>query len=365
MFRQGSAGLENEWVRESVRRVRSAEAIDLENLERGCRDYANWSDTYSFIDDASLPYAEVNLLPSMFANLRLDAVLLFYPDGRLRLGRRYDGEVVTDTGLEDLVTVVTPFAKDAIAQDGVNGIIRVKGQVAMVSVLPIHYDDGSGAPNGALAQIRLLGPAWVERLRESLNLDIVLRNMAEVSPGPLAPQSHSAVEGAAPFTTLAISDKVMNLRLPLADLHGTSVGYWDVTLERKINLQGIQARFVFNFVLFVLIIAAAGVIGGLLRWMVIARLEELELAVRRVGVTSDLSSRLPLTGSDELTSLTDGINKMLQALADANERRVAAERAEKSSHPNCRRRKSWRRLELWPLVWHMISTISSPVSKDP
>ena len=62
VFRHGSAELENQWVEESVRRVQAAQAAEVENLERCCRDYANWVDTYAFIDDPSLPYIATGVL---------------------------------------------------------------------------------------------------------------------------------------------------------------------------------------------------------------------------------------------------------------------------------------------------------------
>ena len=106
---------------------------------------------------------------------------------------------------------------------------------------------------------------------------------------------------------------------------GQRLAAWEVTLERKIHLQGVRARVVFYFVLGALIEAAVVLIGWLLHWQVIDRLEDLHAAVMRVGATSDPSVRLPLTGSDELTGLADGFNQMLQALAETDERRLAAE----------------------------------------
>src|SRR3954462_8646443 len=63
VFRQGSAELERQWVEDTVRRVQSAQAAELDALQRCCRDYSNWVDTYAFIDDPSLPYIQTNLLP--------------------------------------------------------------------------------------------------------------------------------------------------------------------------------------------------------------------------------------------------------------------------------------------------------------
>jgi signal transduction histidine kinase/ActR/RegA family two-component response regulator len=322
VFREGSAELEEQWIAETVRRVNAAQTAEIDALERGCRDYANWLETYTFIDDPSMPYVETNLLPSMFANLRLDAFLLFHLDSRLRLGRTYDGTEVSEEGVEELFAALQPIARHAVTGRSIRGLLKINQQIAMVAVLPVVHDDGSGPPNGALGEVRILSASWQQRLRDMLNVDIVLLDGPSTQEGT---RSDDADSGG--FSRTAVSDKVMELQIPLIDLNGRRIGAWKVTLERKINLQGIRARLVFYVVLGVLVMAAAALIGALLRWMVIARLEALQSAVSRVGATSDLSVRLPMSGSDELTSLTDGINRMLQALADAEGRRVAAEAA--------------------------------------
>ena len=77
VFRQGSNRLETQWVADSVRRVQTAQTAELDALERSARDYATWTDTYEFMSDTTRSYAENNLGPATFANLQLDAFLLF------------------------------------------------------------------------------------------------------------------------------------------------------------------------------------------------------------------------------------------------------------------------------------------------
>jgi len=326
VFRQASGPLGNQWVAENVRRLQAAQTAELDALERGCRDYANWSETYAALGNARTSYVENNLLPSMFANLQLDAFLLFQRDGRLQLGRSYDGISATDTGIGELTSALSAIARRAAEAKGhpIRGLVRVGGQIAIVAVLPVFLDDGSGPPAGALAQVRFLNAARVFRLREMLNLDLGLHESTDIKRSQEHERASTQQPGAA-FTRTAVSDRFMEVDIPLLDLRGRRIGYWHLQLEREIHLQGIHARFLFYVVIGVLIVAAALVIGWLFRTLVSSRLEALHAAVQRVGATSDLSVRVPLRGSDELTGLTDGINRMFEALAESDARRVAAE----------------------------------------
>ncbi|HYP16665.1 MAG TPA: CHASE4 domain-containing protein, partial [Opitutus sp.] len=81
IFRKGFGQLEQDWVSESARRVRTAHTGELDALERSATDYSAWTDTYDYMADPALPYVANNMAASMFANLKLDAFLIFEPSG--------------------------------------------------------------------------------------------------------------------------------------------------------------------------------------------------------------------------------------------------------------------------------------------
>ncbi len=327
VFRRGSAELEAAWVQENVRRVQAAVAAEVDELARGARDYATWTDTYDFAADRTLPYVDNNLIPSMFANLRLDALLLFDREGRMFAGRAYGDGVVMVEGLDELRALLAGPAREAVMGEGqeVKGALKLSDGVALFAVLPILRDDGTGPARGALAQVRQLDAARVEMLRQGLNLDMVLHEPA----GAAVDRSLPPMSPILPETTFVrtdVSERELVLHVPLRDVRGMPAALWHVVLRRDINLQGGQARLVFYLVLAAVIAAAALLIGWLLRWLVIARLEAAHAAVQRVGETTDLSMRLPVTGADELSGLSEGINRMLTALERGEAERVEAER---------------------------------------
>ena len=310
VFRQGANQLENQWVDESVRRVVSAQSAEVDSLEQSTRDYATWTDTYEFMADGSQRYVENNLLPATFANLQIDAFLLFDPDGHLQAGRRHRDGVVSMDGTGSLARVLSRQAKAAAAGQTVKGVIETPEGIALFALLPILRGDATGPSRGALAQVRFLDAARVKRWHDATNLDVVLRHPADA----LASRQ-----------VRVVSDHVLEVKVPISDVDGRTIAWWEMTLQRDIHLQGLQGRLVFYVVMSVLVLAAGLLMVWMLRLLVIARLEALNTAVQQVGATSDLSLRLPLDGADEITGVAAGINQMLGALERGEAARLAAE----------------------------------------
>jgi signal transduction histidine kinase/CheY-like chemotaxis protein len=326
VFRRASAELENEWVAECARRTIAAQTAEVDVLERTARDYSAWTDTYEFAADGNQRYIDTNLVASMFANLQLDAFVVYGLNGKLVTVRGYeDGGVVTE-GLEALTSALAPHSR-RVSQDpalrSARGVIRVGERLAVFGMQPILRDDDSGPVRGALAHVRFLSPARVARLRETVNLPLALY---VANPSETAIALPAAVNQPPPFTTTLLSDAQLRIDIPVLDANGGVVGRWEMVLERDIFQHGAETRLVFYIVLSVLIVAATLVIGWLLRSMVIAPLEALNAAVQRVGTTGDLSVRLPTKGSDELASLNAGVNRMFGALEQWEMRRAEAER---------------------------------------
>lgn len=323
VFRRASAELEARWVADCVRRTQAAATAEVDTLVRSARDYSMWTDTYEYVVDGNEAYVTNNLLPSMFTNLQLDAFLIYDAAGRLRLARGYDGRAVTDLAGSRVAAALARFAPPAVAALGKappSGMVEVDGQLVMFAMLSILHDDGSGPPRGALAHVRYLSPERVQKLRDVVNLNLALRI-------PAPPEwSGGTPPGAQPFLAAPIDEASLRAVAPLQDADGRVVGAWELTLPREIHQHGVRTRTTFYGVLSVLILAAAVLIGWLLRSMVIARLEALHGAVERVESTGDLSVRLPVRGADELARLTDGLNRMLAALEQGETVRLAAER---------------------------------------
>lgn len=323
VFRRATAELERKWVAECVRRTQTVQTAELDALERSARDYSTWDETYKFVADANPAYVDTNMAPSVLSNLQLDGFLVFDRNGRSVQARVYENGETSSEDLADLTAVLAPYARSVSRHETVQaerGIVRVGGRLAMFAMLPVLHDDQSGPARGGLAHMRFLNESRLGRLRDSVNLALTLQ-VTETSGSVVAPPQTSPAPS---YQVTIVDDNRLKAEIPVIDADGRVVGRWELALDREIHRHGAKTRLVFYGVLGVLIVAAALLIGWLLRSMVIARLEALHAAVQRVETTGDLSVRLPLRGNDELTSLTEGVNRMFAALAQGEAQRTAA-----------------------------------------
>jgi len=182
VFRQGSNRLEMRWVEDSVRRLTSAQNAELDSLERSAKDYATWTDTYDFMADSTRPYVENNLQPATFANLQIDAFLLFDTAGVLQVGRVFHDGTVSLAGVGPLGKILSRHAQVAISGQPVKGLIETQEGIALFAALPVLKDDGAGPARGVHVQVRFLNEARIKRLRGFTDLDFVLRPTAAAQP---------------------------------------------------------------------------------------------------------------------------------------------------------------------------------------
>jgi diguanylate cyclase (GGDEF)-like protein/PAS domain S-box-containing protein len=100
----------------------------------------------------------------------------------------------------------------------------------------------------------------------------------------------------------------------MKDVDGKPAMILRVTMTRDIYERGLH-----NFYYFIISLVAVGIILGLvifvlLEKQVLSRLTRVSRDIRAVGVSGDLSRRVRVTGGDELSSLKNEINRMLEAL---------------------------------------------------
>ncbi|NLF40335.1 hypothetical protein GX586_12895, partial [bacterium] len=84
------------WERQSVdstlARVRTSLDMAREGLVRTTLDWAQWDDTYAFVEDGNEGYTVANLVSDTYKTLRLNLLLIVNNAGRVAAGGTYDLE---------------------------------------------------------------------------------------------------------------------------------------------------------------------------------------------------------------------------------------------------------------------------------
>ncbi|MEG4623622.1 response regulator [Microcoleus sp. w1-18aA5] len=342
--------LEAQYVRQDVARALDALDDDLSNLDTSAQDYAEWDDTYSFVETRNENFVKSNFVDSTFIYLRLNLLVLLDSNGKTIFSKGFDLKSQTEIPIpESLKQHLTEALLDSSTVEGdrpaaKTGVLTLPEARLLIAAKPIFNSNAQGPSRGTLILGRYLDSSEIGLLSELTHLSVDFRLPSlDFKVGAANYSGHSAKALARSRQELEnVKLKISNLKSaeilvePLSDtlvagyalirdIHGNLALLLRVETDRIIYGQG-QA----TLELFTLSILAVGLIFSaitllLLEKLVLARLASLSTSVSNIAANGDPSLRVHMAGADELASLADGINRMLEALGNSQVERNESE----------------------------------------
>jgi adenylate cyclase len=342
IFRSSFAELEERNAHQNMRRVQEAVFEELETLNTTTADYAKWDDTYAFIQRVNENFVRANLLDENFVRLRLNMVLLFNTKGEQVVGKGFNLEQEKEIPIpESLKKHLTPESILLNHPDTTSRIVGIlllpEGAVAIASN-PILTSQGTGPSRGSLIMASYINNKRVQELAKRTQLSLTLYRVDDTQ----LPSDFQAVRSSLEKTELASSNtqterstkgapiiiRPLNANViagyTLArDIYGKPALLLRADMPRDIYKQGqISLQYLILSLFGVGIVFILGTLF-LLEKMVLSRLANLSNNVEQIGTNTDLSLRVFVTGNDELTTLGNTINSMLNALESYSQNLVA------------------------------------------
>ncbi|MCS6794271.1 MAG: PAS domain S-box protein [Oscillatoriaceae bacterium SKW80] len=301
-------------------------------------DWSAWDETYNFIQNGNKKYIESNLVPKVLANLRVNLALFVNTSGKIIFGTGFDLEKGQYVPIPEIVrSHLSP--KDVLLNhpdpsSSKTGILLLPSGPLLIASRPILTNKGTGPIRGTLIFGRNLDNAQINRITKLARLPLQLYNIDESSKLPTDVQIARAelLKKAANSEKTSIFARPLNENALagytlLKDIYGSPVLLLRVIIPRQTYQQA--KRSLKHLIISVIVVGL--VFGGctvlLLEKLVLSRLANLSADVSRIASCRDISLRLALAGSDELSSLAKNINDMLSALQQAQiERQESEER---------------------------------------
>jgi sensor domain CHASE-containing protein len=154
------AKLEEQHTRQNVERVQSALSDDLAKLNSTAGDWAQWDDTYAFIEGAYDDYVQDNLMNSTFAGLRLNLMLFIHSSGRIVFSKAFDlqneEEIPVPQNLWEHLSANSPLFRHPDTDSSITGLVLLPEGPMLVVSRPILTSQGEGPIRGALIMGRYL-----------------------------------------------------------------------------------------------------------------------------------------------------------------------------------------------------------------
>ncbi len=162
--------LERREAKNDILRIEDALSQEIHHLAQIDSDWAQWDDTYKFVQDRNKAYIKSNLIPNeLWESTRLNLVYICKLDGTVVWGKIYDpvhNRLLTLACFPTKKLPPTHFLMQPKAKDkGLEGLIVTRYGPLMIVSLPIVRSSGQGPPDGIIVMGRFLTKPILEKLR--------------------------------------------------------------------------------------------------------------------------------------------------------------------------------------------------------
>lgn len=289
----------------------------LESMEKVIIDWAFWDDTYEFASKGNETYVADNISDEAFQTLNLNFMLFLDKQGSLIHAAGFDLVAAQAITVPDDVRQVLTSDPLLLTHDSESdtrsGIIDVSGRKLMVASAPILQSDFEGPPNGTVILGRYLDDQEVALLSETLGLPVSVfaYNAPDLPPDVFTAKETLSTQQ--PIFSQTLADNAQSGYALINNLQGTPDLIMRIDMPRSVYQQGKQTLSYFIVFLIVLGLIFGGAILLVLETSVLARIAGLSRSVVDISESNDLNKRIPITGEDELSSLSAAINKFINS----------------------------------------------------
>lgn len=322
------ANLEEHIVLQNIDRAELALSSDIDQLNSTVGDWAPWDDTYTFMTDRNQNYINRNLNVETLSNLRLNLILFIDPYDQLVFAKAVDFQAKSELPVpQNLLNNL--FSKGNLVchteSDMFKGIILLPEGPMLISSQPILTSAWKGPVGGTLIMGRYLG-SELKHLSELTQLPIISSRINDVNMSYDFAAARSSLSKERPVLVKPLSENSIAGYTLIQDVYGDPALILRADMSRDIYRQG-QATIYYSF-LFILLngLFFAAVTLFLLDKTVLSRMGQLSSNVRNIGLSGDVSTRVQVSGKDELSSLAGMINDMLDKIDKSEEKLRKSER---------------------------------------
>ena len=302
--------LERASARTDMQRVQLAVERELQSLGAAASDWGNWADTWQYMLRPNPQYERSNLNDTAVRTLKVDYLALIASDGHIVWARAIDPLSGEHTEMHFNRTDHLELAWQHALERGtpVSGLVDTNAGVLLASGAPILDGFNRGPSRGMVVVARLFDRA--EQLR--------IGNQAQVTLDVSRWRGSAQAASALPLDMqLAASPDAITVQQLLSDLSGRPLLTLGISVPRTISARGAQAV---RYSTLSVSVAAAIVLAALL-WLigriVLGPLGIVTDHAKRIAAADDLSARLDSARQDELGTLANSIDNMVERLAQS------------------------------------------------
>lgn len=335
--------LEEQNTHKNLQRALNAVDSNLAGMLAANTDWASWDDSYTFVQDGNETYIEDNLIDATFVTNNVNFIVYVDASGEVVFSKGYDlrteEEIEVPAAFFTHLSSESPLLQQDIT-DSITGILMLPDTPLMIVASPILTSLREGPVQGTLLWGRTLDRSAVRSIAEATELSVDIYNFSDTQAPADVLTATNILSSNTSLMTRQINENVVGGYALINDIYDNPAFVLRVDIPRTIYAQGTSSLTYFLLVLLTIGIIFVAVATLLLDRLVLSRLTRLSSTVGHIRSTGDLSTPVIVEGTDEISSLADGMKGMLEALAqtqlklqnanDELEHRVAERTAELS-----------------------------------
>ncbi len=317
MFSSIAASEEQYAKTDAFRFVRNLSNIEFAALNNTACDWAIWDDTYNFVLKNDSAYIQTNLNEQTYLNLQLEMMTFFDSSQSYVFGQIFDSnsQSILDYSpqlLEQIAANKCLFSNNT-SQSNV-GIILLNNQPMIIASHIILTSEGEGPSRGTLIVGRYLDDSELRVLSEAAGVAVSVSVYGSSQAGADFAVAQQHLSKDKPIFSQALNETTFAGYILMEDINGIPVLVARVADARTDLATRTTAMVYTGLVLIVICATTFLAIAVLLDKIVVSRLSALSNTVGKIRGAGNNSKRVTVEGKDELSSLSDNINGMLDVI---------------------------------------------------
>ena len=287
-----------------VERTRAALGDFAAKVEGAVRDYGDWTSSYDYMGRPNREFERESFSPLAMANLNVDGMAYVGNDGHIVIARWRDAARNVDRPDQRAafsgVLEKSDFSAFLGARSSGRYYLRLGGELAAVGVAKVRRSDGTGDPRGYVLMARRVTS---RALSDILQLPATI----DLTNTPDADQIVSA------RTTMRIA-------VPIRGIDGHAVASAVFSVPRDVSVLGRRMLWLAVAGSTLLLVLVLAMLRRMITTLVLRPLARVERHMQTVRTSGSLGLLTDDVRKDEIGSLGNSFNAMLQQLKDLRER---------------------------------------------
>lgn len=308
----------------NAERIEKVLANEIAQLDTIAADWAEWDDTYRFVQDNNAAYVSSNLVADTFRELNLNILLIVNDAGKIVYGQGFDWptqqpEAVPTELIALISQVPSPILRRSQSHRSLAGIVLLEKEPMLISARAILPSLEGGTVGGTLMMGRLLNKKQFENLSQTMQLKLTpyRYNDPQLPTDIRSVLSQFSAKSAIAVQSLA--DNTIASYLLVRDILGKPALVIRIDMDSSIYTQTREAYLYYFWTTLLIGLIFCLLFLLLLEKLILSPISYLTKKVSQIGSTGNLSLRVTLTGRDELSSLADNLNQMLEQLQQSQQ----------------------------------------------